>query len=203
MDKTFLSRACELTLVPPVAQRPSPLTATSPARIHLPVAPRAPFSRRSQRARAPGPAALRPRGAPLAPRRPGGYSLRPHCARDHRSPASPSRTGGVPLYPTAAAAHGPARASMPRRSRCARMRVTTACSVTNARMRISPPQRGHTSTSTANTSRSSSAQRRRRALSAGHGGASCSGSGAALGPAPDNTTPRRRHQPRRRRAYAP
>ncbi len=34
------------------------------------------------------------------------------------------------------------------------MRVTTACSVTNAMIRISPPPLGHTSTSTANTRRS-------------------------------------------------
>ena len=39
--------------------------------------------------------------------------------------------------------------------------------------RISPPQRGHTSTSTANTIRSSSAQRRHLVWGAGHGSASC------------------------------
>ena len=47
------------------------------------------------------------------------------------------------------------------------MRLTTWGSVTNPRMRVWPPQRGHTSTSTVNTHRSSSAQRRRRAWSAG------------------------------------
>jgi hypothetical protein len=58
------------------------------------------------------------------------------------------------------------------RAGTSRMRVTAAGSATNAMMRISPPQRGHTSTSTANTRRSSSAQHRRRAASAGHGSAS-------------------------------
>ena len=78
-------------------------------------------------------------------------------------------------------------------------RVTTACLVTNARMRISPPHLGHTSTSTSNTLRSSSAQRRRRALSAGHAAPSRSVSSSACScPAPASTTPRRRHQPRRR-----
>ena len=40
-----------------------------------------------------------------------------------------------------APAHGPARASAPRRSRCRRMRLTTRGSVTNPMMRASPPQR--------------------------------------------------------------
>ena len=79
------------------------------------------------------------------------------------------------------------------------MRLTTAGSVTNARMRISPPQRRHTSTSSLKIIRSNSAQRRRLTRSAGHGSASC----APTCPAPASTTPRRRHPPRRRLAYAP
>ena len=67
-----------------------------------------------------------------------------------RAPPSLSRTPAR-LPPTVR------RASIPRRSRCARIRRTIASSVMNARIRVASPQAGHTSTSTWWTRRRSSA----------------------------------------------
>ena len=55
-----------------------------------------------------------------------------HCCLSHSAVRHPGAA--------ATSAHGPARVSMPRRSRWARMRRTTGCSVMNATIDIAPPR---------------------------------------------------------------
>jgi hypothetical protein len=76
--------------------------------------------------------ARRARNATPSPPPPNPRFGPPACAGPTtRARPRPLPLGGSPPHPTGAAAHGPARASTPRRSRCARTRRTTAGSVTN------------------------------------------------------------------------
>ncbi len=82
-------------------------------------------------------------GKELGTRIRGMLTLRPsrHLAPGRIPPPEPHPAVGAAHDSFAAApAHGPARASTPRPSRCARMRLTTRGSVTNPMMLASPPR---------------------------------------------------------------
>ena len=125
--------------------------------------------------------------------------------RAHSPSGTPSSTALPPrdAHPgTTTSAHGPARASTPGRSRCARIHRTSAGSVMNTTIRTALPQREHPSTSTRNTKRVGSAQRHRRALSAGQSRAG-SDDDVTTGADAARSTPHHRHHTRRRVAQAP